>query len=348
MAKRLDFWCLWFAVCLSLLPGCGEQANEGVSQTGALFPIVKNGKYGYMDKKGEVVISPRFVAPSVFSQGLACVVTKAEVRAGKLHMEFAYIKQKGEPAFDKTFSRACDFSEDRAAVKIGDKWGFIDRTGELVIKPRFDTAVAFSEGLSRVQKNPNGKWGYVDKAGKLTIGFQYDIAADFREGLAAVEVRGSWGFINKSGKLVIPARFREVRAFSEGLAYANIDGKRAYIDKTGKTVIEAPFVVEGGSFHEGLAAFWQGTRRGYEMGYINREGNVAISARFDAAGGFSEGLAAAKVGGKWGYIDKKGRFVIQPEFNEAEPFTNGLAQVKVGDKYGYVDKRGDWVWKPTK
>jgi len=40
-----------------------------------------------------------------------------------------------------------DFSESLAAVKIGDKWGYIDTTGKLVIQPQYDMVNGFSEEL---------------------------------------------------------------------------------------------------------------------------------------------------------------------------------------------------------
>jgi hypothetical protein len=36
-------------------------------------------------------------------------------------------------------------------VKVGEKWGFIDETGKMVIAPKFDGAFAFSERLARAE-----------------------------------------------------------------------------------------------------------------------------------------------------------------------------------------------------
>ncbi len=58
-------------------------------------------------------------------------------------MEFVVI----QPQFDAADS----FSEGLAQVKIGNKWGYIDKTGKLVIPPQFDEANAFSAGLALVK-----------------------------------------------------------------------------------------------------------------------------------------------------------------------------------------------------
>ena len=67
-----------------------------------------------------------------------------------------------------------------ARVKIGDKWGFINKAGEFVINPQFRSAWSFSEGLARVKiGGKEGKFGYINRAGEIVINTQFDFAWDF-------------------------------------------------------------------------------------------------------------------------------------------------------------------------
>ena len=66
------------------------------------------------------------------------------------------------------------------------KWGYIDKSGKVVIEPQFDSADDFSEGLAKVKKD--GKRGYIDKIGKVVIEPQFDEVWDFSEGLATVAI----------------------------------------------------------------------------------------------------------------------------------------------------------------
>jgi len=52
-------------------------------------------------------------------------------------------------------------TEKLASVKIGDKWGYINAAGEVVIEPRFDDARYFTEGLAivRIDEYERGKYG---------------------------------------------------------------------------------------------------------------------------------------------------------------------------------------------
>src|SRR4028119_1357356 len=55
------------------------------------------------------------------------------------------------------------FSEGLGPVRVNGKWGYIDVTGQMVIKPQFDFATQFKNGLGFVQLN--GKSFSIDKKG---------------------------------------------------------------------------------------------------------------------------------------------------------------------------------------
>ncbi len=55
-----------------------------------------------------------------------------------------------------------------AAAKVGSKWGFVDKTGNVVIAPQFDEALDFGYGLARVRIST--QWAYIDESGKFVWG----------------------------------------------------------------------------------------------------------------------------------------------------------------------------------
>src|SRR5258705_145734 len=69
----------------------------------------------------------------------------------------------------------------------------------------------------------------------------------------------------------------------------------------------------------------------------DQTGRVVISAQFDEAGSFSEGLAPVRIGASYGYIDKQGKTVVKPQFDFAGSFSEGLAAVGIGSKPGDID-----------
>lgn len=70
---------------------------------------------------------------------------------------------------------------------------------------------------------------------------------------------------------------------------------------------------------------------------------VAIAPRFEGAGNFHHGVAAAKENGLWGLIDKKGEWVIRPKYDGITVGGDGLFGVQSGGRWGYIDAKGTEV-----
>lgn len=68
-----------------------------------------------------------------------------------------------------------------------------------------------------------------------------------------------------------------------------------------------------------------------------------IKPQFQAVGSFSEGLAAAKQGGKWGYVDTDGHTVVAFEYDLAYEFWEGLAIVGTYSTRMSEDRSGNQV-----
>ncbi|EAK9856530.1 WG repeat-containing protein [Campylobacter lari] len=52
-----------------------------------------------------------------------------------------------------------------------------------------------------------------------------------------------------------------------------------------------------------------------KYGFIDKQGNLVIEAKYDNAWGFSEGLARVELNGKYGFVDKQGNLVIETEYD---------------------------------
>ena len=63
-------------------------------------------------------------------------------------------------------------------------------------KRGYDYVDEYSEGLARVHLND--KWGFIDKSGTLVIPCKYDYSDSFSEGLAKVQLNDKYGFIVRS------------------------------------------------------------------------------------------------------------------------------------------------------
>ena len=173
--------------------------NGFYKNTEGLVGIIQDGKFGFCDIKGNVVISPQFQRTSIFSEGL-CAVSDGS--------KWGFINKESKYVINPQFEEVSNFSEGLCRIKQGSKYGFIDKTGKIVINPQFEESWDFKGSLCAVKQN--GKFGYIDKEGKIVINPQFDWASMFYGDLAAVSNNGQFGFINKQGKYEINPQFADL------------------------------------------------------------------------------------------------------------------------------------------
>jgi hypothetical protein len=191
----------------------------------------------------------------------------------------------------------------------------------------------------------NGQWGYIDRDGNYVINPQFESADIFRGGVALVKANEKFGFIDEKGNYTCPPRFKDATGFFEGIAWVvEPDGPPTAIDKDGKTLFQIKDADIVSNYVEGLCRVWkEGDNHYYK--FINRKGETVITG-LNADANFSEGLVRASNGNKHGYMNKKGEVVINYQFDSASDFYNGTAVVKLGKKYGVIDKNGKYVINP--
>jgi hypothetical protein len=98
-----------------------------------------------------------------------------------------YIDSTGTPIPGLTgFENAKEFNEGLAPVKVGDKWRFITAKGVQSFPQEYYNASSFSGHLAPVQQEENGKFGFIDHTGQFVVRPAFDDAKPFAEGLAAV------------------------------------------------------------------------------------------------------------------------------------------------------------------
>lgn len=328
--------------------------------------VKKDGKYGFIDKTGKLVIPAIYEKVQPFSEGLAAVgigVTLEDIYKNKdienkdiedEDIENKDIKDRLRKSIIDHFNH---FKTLPITVKI--VWGFIDKTGKLVIPAIYDDVQPFSEGLAAVEKN--GKCGFIDKNGEEIVPPVYDWVSDFNNGFAIIEKDRKFGFIDKTGKEIVSPIYESMppsskwylvylSSFNDGLAAVRENKKWGFIDKTGKLVI--PTIYEDiQPFREGLAA----VKKDGKWGFIDKKGKLVIPAVFYSASWFNEGLASFdkvlkteqgvvyKSDVRSGFIDRTGKIVIPAIYEEVQDFSEGLAAVKKNEKWGFIDKTGKTV-----
>lgn len=119
-------------------------------------------------------------------------------------------------------------------IRIGDKWGILTANGEQLAEVKFDSVGVFHDGLAVVKAAE--RYGYIDRSGAIVIPIQWMAAYDFSEGLAALRVdKKHFQFINTAGTVVIKSKkYDSVGRFQNGICRVVKGGKVKWIDTKGK------------------------------------------------------------------------------------------------------------------
>ncbi len=191
------------------------------------------------------------------------------------------------------------------------------------------------------------RWGYIDTTGRFIIATAYSFARPVVNEVCIVACDDKWGMLHKQGKQLLPCDFDELEFVehtgNKVLHIFRREHRYGLLDSLGQLALDARFE-DIGSFSEGLLA----VKRNGRWGYVDRNGLEVIPCRFDEVSPFSEGLAAVRMGTRWGYIDRNGDTELGFEFSKAGPFSHGLAPAKrEGPYFGYIDRQGQWAIEPT-
>ena len=247
-----------------------------------LVRVKQNGKYGFVNHKGEEVIPLKY-----------------------------------DMLYDGHFVKPTQLVK----ARIGDKYGLINISGQEVIPIKYKNTgncdYGNYNGPTWVQRD-DGKIAYVEYDGSFITDFKYTEASESFNGdskkVARVAVNGLWGFIDKQGNEVITPKYKYAGLFASEDGWISVvkDNKLGFIDVDENVVI--PFIYDVATYDTNekslTSDFSNGNayvRKNGKWGLINKKGTAITPFKYDniSSGGMYWGIGyyMAKVGGKTVYID---------------------------------------------
>lgn len=326
--------------------------------------VSKNGKVGYIDKKGEIIIPIEYYSKYsgsfteygvvILSNGSKCGIVNSKNQV-VIPFDYDYIC---DPRWGWEESQA-ENADYTFLLQKNSLWGLADKFGNIVAYPQYDRIELFSEnGLAAVRQGDYE--GYINTDGDEVIPLIYEVARDFSEGLALVRYprefdkyndpplfigeKTYYGYINSRGDEVIPFQFDSATNFSEGLACVEVEGEWGIIDKRGRYIMR-PWVVcdDVMEFQYGIAITERNTNvEDITYGFITADGYVSRNTYTDLFVDDTGYLIAAK-NGRYGYIDSNENILVPFKYDQLDMAQNDLIPVMKNEKYGVVDMNGDIV-----
>lgn len=276
-----------------------------------------------------------------------------------------------------------------------------------IITPTYEDARTFSEGLAAVKRGD--KWGYINESGKVVIDFQYDRAYSFSEGKALVEnhikeddyVRRCYSIITLDNKFVqLKYGDRDFCHFDEEiydttfyngyiLVPADTPNGKFVFDEYGEAFDDSAFLPTEGTLAKydhysainedeyvsryeelgfrGAAPFNQGMApvvfedqndgSGKYWNLLKEDGTLWSGPKFynfyvhdinKSYQLFNDNSLASLMNseGKWGAVNKEGKTILPFQYEELRVFTDGVAAFSKNGKFGFIDIHGNEVINP--
>ncbi|HEY8401744.1 MAG TPA: WG repeat-containing protein [Cytophagaceae bacterium] len=343
----------------------GTNLKVQISNVSKLLPFQsKDGKWGYLNLKNEIVIHPAYNFADRFVKGLAEVTTDKGTRLINSKGEVVVAEEDFElyksgvgitlelvenndsikaPYYNvnkKALNRYASYSKAGTLYIVTDdgKMGLTDSAGKIVL-PAIYESIKKEDTLFLVKLN--GQYGYVNSNGSFTMPLtdRYTIVSPLHNGYAVIQKGNSYGFIDYMGNLRISVQYKQVKPFSEGLAPVMINGKWGYIDKHENIVIQ-PNYKDATSFKNGLARVKTDKR----WDFINSKGEKVSSSSYDEITELSDGKYLLMRSYRYGLADISGRELIGAKYEQVEDLGNGYIKVKKDGKYGITDYKENIIY----
>lgn len=271
---------IWAISCMAQTIIIAPKYTQARGFSERLAAVKQDGKWGFINVKGEMVIPAIYAEVRDFHEGKAAVKTEKG---------WGYIDSKNKMVISDKFFDARDFSEGLASVKPtidteafnrdgyeGEDWGhynelaswqYIKEDGTLAFKGSFRDVSTFHDGVACVYHDTS--WEFINKKGNTVLKTKYDnnYPVHYSNGLIpniGGELGDEWGYCDLSGNWVIMPQYRTVTEFCDGIAVVEeFGGKMKVIDNTGKElysgVDETLVLFKGGYILDGHSLYHLGS-----------------------------------------------------------------------------------------
>lgn len=173
-----------------------------------LFYLQKDGKTGYADVQGEIVIPMIYDEFGDFKDGI--VSAKKSGKWGVIDDNHRIIMP-----FQFDFDEISTPQGDIIIINKNNSYGYADITGKVFIPPMYQSAQYFYADKAIVQ-NTNGKWGVIDKSNQPVIDFIYDhisrgdMTYEGKTTHYVIQQHDKYGLLSPTGNVLLKPIYDEI------------------------------------------------------------------------------------------------------------------------------------------
>ena len=292
-----EYWTLLDKNGAEIPTGNYEKVGYIFEQNEDLLAVYSQNKLGFINKDGKEVIPCKYTGGTSFEEGLVCIAIYNTEKYG-------FMNKKGEFVIPMQYHQAgiSTFQNDGVCrVNVGGKTVLIERKGNVVFKTKKGNIQRTTLGKIRVfTKSDRTGWGLLGYDDQWIIEPIYDDLGSFNPGGITEAIKnGSAGLIDSVGNVVLDFKYEHIyhNPIKDGyyLAVHKTNGPQSLINTPKDYFTEdlQPIKLDGVTYiypadGEPLMKYRDSTGK---HGYLNRNYEKVIPAKYKKAKEFSEGLA---------------------------------------------------------
>jgi hypothetical protein len=323
------------------------------------IPAKQDNKWGAIDQFGHWVFKPILICDDIglFSEGIACFSLDGKYgfvnSSGTIVVPPKYFKADD---FHEGLAAVKEGRDDDSL------WGYINKHGEWALMPKYISAYRFSEGLASVvlpidAKNPYESQGgifIINKNGQEILNlsnYTSDTPPVFQKG--TIELSHIWEcnsstnyvyVINRKGKVISERIENRVDVYEPSLIGLT-DEEKEYAEITKiedhlNEYQEETAIIE--SINDNSDAY-----NGQEklFGFVNSNGATIVQPQYELAHNFTNGIAWVRKNGLWGCIDKTGHTVIPTQYISPNDEFYGWMCLQTNEGFTFLNRQGERINK---
>jgi hypothetical protein len=282
----------------------------------------ESGNFGFIDENQNLLIPALFTVVKPFSENLAVAAI-----SGETGDKYGFINTSGEWIIEPKYFDANGFSQGLAAVYLNDQWSFIDHQGNQAFSLTFDHADKFEKGGCWV--NYQGYEKYFSRTGKIYSEYQNDPILRQETGLTVVVINEKYGLMDSIGNEIIAPQFHDLLWNQEEKHFtAYLEDREAKLDNEFKIIPKV-----------------YASQKKEKFGFVDFYGNIIVDRVYDSADETDHNLHIVSIKKKFGLVDAAGKEIVPCIYDQIDYFFEGHSTATLNnveydiDQFGHVNKK---------
>ncbi|MBL4655093.1 MAG: WG repeat-containing protein, partial [Bacteroidia bacterium] len=325
-----------------------------------LLPVRVDGKWGYIDTTGSVIIKPKFDKAQFFTNDDYAVISKDGLVGiidlkGTMILEPYYedlkiidenrigfrkdslwgmIDKSGKMIMPLLFNDINKIEENHYTVRLGNKYGIIDNMGKVLVKPYYDGVIPFSNSFF-ISVSGNFK-GLHNFNGQQLLSTECEEIISVFDDYIMYKVNGLWGCINIDGQILVEPKWITYKALNKHFIKLLKNGKWSLYCTASQKLISDTLHQNFYHFNQDYVQYFYENR----FGILDKNGDNVLQPLYYEIAPTSIHLFKTKTMGGWGLVKKGDIRVVSNEYDEIGDFYSNVTKVSQNEFYGLINSRG--------